>query len=157
MTGRGDLMPQFTYLQKRKNDAVDFPLPSCILSRFCINLAMEMLCLGGWGLMLSCNTLGRCLADFGCSKLRLRVRFGVAATCQCLQAVLGFTRMQGWQLGTSWAGDFFCSHVEAVKSGRFLFRATGTPCSDIGSRSLAQGPHMVPCIMRLTLAGLNFL
>lgn len=80
-------MPQFPHLQKRDNSTVDFPLSACSLSRFCINLAMERLRSGGWGLMLSWNSLGRCLADFGHGKLRLGAGFGVAGACWCSQAV----------------------------------------------------------------------
>lgn len=56
----------------------------------------------------------------------------------------GFTRMRGRQLGVSSACDF-CGHVEAVKRGCFLFRATDTPCSDNRRSSLTQGPHTVSC------------
>lgn len=101
--------------------------------------------MGGWGLTLSCNSPGRYLAEFGHGKLRPGGGFGVAGACRCLRAAPGFTRMRGRQLGTSWACDFFCGHVDAVKSGCLLFRATDAPCSDTESSSSARGPHTVPC------------
>jgi len=135
MTGRRH--PRALVYPPSLNNAVDFPFPACSLSTFCFSLAMERFCLGSWRLMLSCNTLGRCLADFGHNKLGLRAGFCVTGVCLCLDAVLGFTRMQGRQLGTSWVSDIFCGHTETVKSGRFLFRATDTPCSRIENSGLA--------------------